>query len=52
MEDQKINLVKVLNESLQVDVPAGSSTASSNVISSSISENAISASSTVGGSTP
>lgn len=52
VEEQKINLVKVLNESLQGDVPSGSSQASSNMLSSSHSENAISGSSTIGGSTP
>ena len=53
VEEQKINLVKVLNESLQVDAPnTGTSSNTSNVVSSNISENPISASSTVGGSTP
>jgi serine/threonine kinase 38 len=54
VEEQKVNLVKVLNESLQVDMPGttGTSSNTSNVGSSSVSENAISASSTVGGSTP
>ena len=54
VEEQKVNLVKVLNESLQVDMPGttGASSNTSNIVSSSVSENAISASSTVGGSTP
>jgi len=42
VEEQKINLVKVLNESLQAELPGGSS--------SNISETAISQSTSVGGS--